>query len=192
LREARLDEGEVTRLRELAAVAGVGRVRGDGVVVRVADGPVETDAVTGAGGVDLGRVLDRDLQDIVNALFAGGAEAVAINGQRLTSTSTIRAAGSAILVDFKPVTGPYEVAAIGPGDLARRFDASGAARLLRQVSAEHGLSLQVRRVRDLTLPAASEPRLRHARVPVEDSPTSGPAAGESPGAGVSPSSSGGG
>ena len=56
-----------------------------------------------------------DLQNVANALWAAGAEAIAINGQRLTATSTIRAAGNAILVDFRPVTSPYEVSAIGPG-----------------------------------------------------------------------------
>ena len=64
---------------------------------------------------DVSRVLDVDLQSVVNALWAAGAEAIAINGQRLTATSTIRAAGDAVLVDYRPVTSPYEVAAIGPG-----------------------------------------------------------------------------
>jgi len=68
-----------------------------------------------------GQVLDRDLQDVVNELWHDGVEAIAINGQRLATTSTIRAAGGAILVDFRPITSPYQVAAIGPDDLDKRF-----------------------------------------------------------------------
>lgn len=173
-RDAALTDRDAARLRDLAAATGVARVRGDGVVVRVADGPEPVDAVTGAGGGNLGRVLDRDLQDIANALFGAGAEAVSINGQRLTGTSTIRAAGRAILVDFRPVAGPYEVSAIGPDDMERRFRNSAAARLLRAVASEHGMSFEVRAEDDLTLPAASEPQLRHARPSPSPPPTGSP------------------
>ena len=55
---------------------------------------------------DTGRVLDRDLQVMVNALWAAGAEAIAINGQRLTARSAIRYAGEAILLDFRPLVPP--------------------------------------------------------------------------------------
>ncbi|MEE6260054.1 DUF881 domain-containing protein [Plantactinospora sonchi] len=187
-RDSALSGSAVARLRQLEAATGLGRVRGDGVVVRVADAPSNADAVTGAGGTNLGRVLDRDLQDIANALWSVGAEAISINGQRLTATSTIRAAGGAILVDFKPVIGPYEVSAIGPGQMGRRFEDSAAARLLRSVSEEYGMSFDFRGVDDLTLPAATEPQLRYATPAVE--PTSpGPS---SSGGGTSPSPSGGG
>ncbi|MEN3614326.1 DUF881 domain-containing protein [Plantactinospora sp. ZYX-F-223] len=188
-RDAALSGSAAANLRNLEAATGLGRVRGDGLVVRVADAPEEPDAVTGAGATNLGRVLDRDLQDIANALWSGGAEAVSINGQRLTATSTIRAAGGAILVDFKPVIGPYEVSAIGPGQLERRFRDSAAARLLDSVSEEHGMSFEFRRVDDLTLPAATEPRLRYATPSPEPTPTP---SGSSAGGGGSPSPHGGG
>jgi uncharacterized protein YlxW (UPF0749 family) len=200
-RDAALSGSAAARLRDLEAATGLGRVRGDGVVVRVADGPSEADPVTGAGGTSLGKVLDRDLQDIANALWSAGAEAISINGQRLTSTSTIRAAGGAILVDFRPVTGPYEVSAIGPDQMERRFRASDAANLLRQVAAEHGMSFGVRGVKNLTLPAASEPQLRYVRPspsPTSSSPSPTPSGAggstspASPGAGTSLSPSGGG
>src|SRR5207302_160556 len=85
---------------------------------RRADAPPPVDPVTGRQtGTNPGLVLDRDLQDVANELWHDGAEAIAINGQRLTATTTIRAAGGAILVDFRPVTAPYQVSAIGPDDL---------------------------------------------------------------------------
>ncbi|MFY1692225.1 DUF881 domain-containing protein [Plantactinospora sp. WMMB782] len=188
-RDAALSGSAAARLRNLEAATGLGRVRGDGLVVRVADAPEKSDGVTAAGGTNLGRVLDRDLQDIANALWSGGAEAVSINGQRLTATSTIRAAGGAILVDFKPVVGPYEVSAIGPGQLERRFRDSAAARLLDSVSEEYGMSFEFRRVDDLTLPAATEPRLRYATPSPEPTPVP---SGSSAGGGGSPSPLGGG
>lgn len=172
-RDAALTGSDAARLRDLEAATGLGRVRGDGVVVRLADAPTEEDALTGAeGGPDPGRVLDRDLQYIANALWSAGAEAISINGQRLTATSTIRAAGGAILVDFRPVTGPYEVSAIGPGDMERRFRDSPTARLFGQLVTDHAMSFDVRGSDDLMLPAASEPQLRFARPSPTADPTS--------------------
>jgi uncharacterized protein YlxW (UPF0749 family) len=193
-RDAVLADSDAARLRDLEMATGLGKVRGAGVVVRVADAPSKADAVTGAGGDNLGRVLDSDLQKIVNTLWSAGAEAISINGQRLTATSTIRAAGEAILVDFRPVTGPYEVSAIGPAQLERRFRDSSTAALLRNVAAEHGMSFSVRNVDTLTLPAAGEPQLHYARPSQSPTPT-GSAQSTSPapsGAGTSSDPSGGG
>jgi uncharacterized protein YlxW (UPF0749 family) len=169
--QAALTGGEATGLREQTAAAGLGRIRGDGVVVKISDAPNEPDAVGRSGEPNLGRVLDIDLQGVANALWSGGAEGIAINGQRLTATSTIRAAGGAILVDFQPVLGPYEVSAIGPGELADRFEDSDVARLLRRLADEHGMGFEVRSADDLVLPAASEPRLQYATPVPTASPT---------------------
>ena len=80
----------------------------------------------------------------------------------MTATSTIRAAGGAILVDFRPVAGPYEVSAIGPEEMTDRFRDSAAARLLRTLAADHGMSFEVRDAEGLVLPAGSGPQLRYA------------------------------
>lgn len=180
-RDAALSSSDAARLRDLEARTGLGRVRGDGVVVQLADAPGNPDAVTGAGGSGPGRVLYRDLQLVANALWAAGAEAIAVNDQRLTSTSTIRSAGEAILVDFRPVTGPYKVSAIGPGEMESRFEASAAAALLRRVADETGLSFGVREAEDLTLPeAATDSQLRYAGPP--PTPTPSPSGSGSPSA----------
>lgn len=167
LRDRQLaDPAEVQRLRELEAVTGLGRVRGDGVVVRVDDGPPGIDPKTGEPAVDLlARILDRDLQLIANTLWAAGAEAIAINGRRLTATSTIRSASGAILVDRQPLAGPYEVVAVGPDDLRDRFAGSGTGQLLQQLVDDYGITYQLRAEDDLTLPAAAAPPLYHATVP---------------------------
>ena len=82
---------------------------------------------TGAADADLGRVLDRDVQLVVNGLWRPAPTAVAINGRRLTARTAIRSAGGAILVDYRPLRPPYRVEAVGdPGGLAARLERSGA------------------------------------------------------------------
>ncbi|MBQ1075982.1 DUF881 domain-containing protein [Micromonospora sp. C31] len=193
-RAAALGGSEAARLRNLEAGTGLGRVRGDGVVVRLADGPQKPDAVTGAD-VGPSRVIYSDLQGVANDLWAAGAEAIAINGQRLTAMSTIRSAGQAILVDFRPVTGPYEVSAIGPGSMRDRYEDSRSALTMRKVAEDTGLSFGVREADDLTLPAAPDPRLRYAQPSVSPTPSSGAKGSVRPGptgSRTSPSPSGGG
>ena len=107
-----------------------------------------------ASGGNVSRVLDVDLQGVVNGLWASGAEAIAVNGQRLTGLTTIRAAGGAILVDFRPVTSPYEIAAIGPDDMEQRFNDSPPAKAIRDLANQYGLDFSTRSQDDLRLPAA--------------------------------------
>lgn len=170
LRDLALDDSEVRRLRELEALTGLARVTGDGVVVRVADGPPVLDPGSGEMVTDPeSRILDQDLQRIANSLWAAGAEAVAVNNHRLTATSTIRNASGAILVDYVPVAGPYEVVAIGPDDLEERFAGSETAALMRLLADRYGISYDLRFQRDLVLPASGTPKLHHAE-PLEVTP----------------------
>jgi uncharacterized protein YlxW (UPF0749 family) len=186
------DGQEETRLRDLEGATGLAGVRGDGVVVAVADARPKIDPVTGKQATDnLGVVRDRDLQDIANELWRDGAEAVAINGERLTSTSTIRAAGGAILVDFRVVTGPYQVAAIGADELEKRFTGSLTARRFHGYVDAYHMQYSIKKQSKLTLPAAPESQLRFAHGP-EASPSvppggSGSAATSRPSGPSSPS-----
>lgn len=170
LRDQQLGDPVTAReLRELEAATGLGRVHGDGVVVRLDDGPADIDPSTGEPVLDpQARILYRDLQQIANALWAAGAEAVAINDQRLTATSTIRSASGAILIDRAPIAGPYEVVAVGADELPTRFAGSEAAQLMELLVNEFGIEYEVRPAADLTLPAATEPQLLHA-TPLTDS-----------------------
>ena len=155
---------ELAKVREQQAAAGLAAVTGPGTVVRLADAPAPIDPATGRpSATEVNRVLDIDLQAVVNGLWASGAEAIAVNGQRLTSISTIRTAGHAILVDFKPVTSPYEVVAIGPDGLAGAFSASLTAAELRSVAAQVGFSFAVTDRDGLTLPAAADLPLTYAQ-----------------------------
>jgi uncharacterized protein YlxW (UPF0749 family) len=162
-RAGALSADEFHRIREQEAATGFGAVRGDGVTVQLSDAATPIDPTTGKPtGAEVSRVLDVDLQNVVNGLWAAGAEAVAVNGQRLTATSTIRAAGSAILVDFRPVTSPYLVSAIGPADLTDRFNRSRQAELMRDVAQRYGLGFATTHESRLRLDAAADVPLRYA------------------------------
>jgi uncharacterized protein YlxW (UPF0749 family) len=142
-------------------------VTGPGLLVTLAnaDPTADGDPVGGATEEDpRGRVADGDLQLVVNALWAAGAEAVSINGQRLGPTTAIRFAGEAVLVDFRPVTNPYEVSAIGdPDTLSTRFLASPEVGALAAISELYDLRFDFAREDELSLPAANTPELRIAQ-----------------------------
>ncbi|AEV85964.1 hypothetical protein ACWT_4947 [Actinoplanes sp. SE50] len=161
LRAQELGGAAVAGISNLEAATGLAAVRGSGARVRLADGPTSVDAVTGERST-LGRVKDTDLQLAANALWAAGAEAIAINGQRLTATSTIRQAGEAILVDTRPVTTPYEVIALGPDSLVDNFRNGYAGKFFPALAQQYGMSFETERVRDVTLDAAPELKLRAA------------------------------
>jgi uncharacterized protein YlxW (UPF0749 family) len=169
LRERELSSTTVQRLRDLEAATGLAKVTGQGTRITVADGPTPINPVTGERNT-VARVKDSDLQLATNALWSLGAEAISINGQRLTATSTIRQAGEAILVDFRPVTTPYEIVAIGPDDLGKDFRNGYAGKFFEQLSAKYGMSFQAKDAGDVTLEAATELKLRVA-VPSTPPPT---------------------
>jgi uncharacterized protein YlxW (UPF0749 family) len=145
------------RVRAEELASGAVSVTGPGLRVTLDDAP------TSSGGTR-NRVLDRDLQATVNALWASGAEAVAINGERLTAQSAIRQAGDAILVNFSPVAAPYRVDAIGdPVALETGFGSSSAAARLRGYTQLYGLRFGYSRQSSLALPAAAGEPLHYAR-----------------------------
>jgi uncharacterized protein YlxW (UPF0749 family) len=159
-------------LANLEVAAGLVEVKGDGAVVRLGDAPQPVDPVTGqsTSKQNLGKVLDLDLQAVANELWRQGAEAIAINGERLTSTSTIRTAGTTILVDFRPISSPYEVVAIGPKDLDKRFSRSTTGQLFAAYADRYGMAVSVKHRSKMTLAPGPDPRLLYA-VPV---PTGSP------------------
>ena len=117
-----------------------------------------------SGFSDTGRVRDRDMQRVVNGLWESGAEAVSINGQRLTALSAIRAAGDAILVDNRPLVPPYTVLAVGDGKrLSTRFQDSADGLYLHALQENYGIRTAISVEDDLRLPAAPSVIVRTAR-----------------------------
>ena len=154
-------EGEGAALQ-----AGATPVVGEGVVLTLNDPPVTADREEGE------RVLARDLQVIVNGLWAHGAEAIAINEQRLTSTSTIRFAGQAIVVDLRGLARPYVVQAIGPREALEQELRSGATgNYLAELRSDFNIVVELTTADQLTVPAGSRLSTRVASVPDTDATT---------------------
>ncbi len=128
--------------QRLAAYSGGAALEGPGVTV-VLDDSSSSRSPTGDPN-DL-VVHEQDIQTVVNALWAAGAEAVAINGQRLSSISAVRCAGNTLLLHGVVHSPPYEIGAIGdPAALAASLPAQpGIERLLEAVEA-FGLGYEVK------------------------------------------------
>ncbi|MFF8596009.1 DUF881 domain-containing protein [Streptomyces sp. NPDC015220] len=157
----------------VGTLAGATEVHGPGVRLVVNDAK---EAGTGGNGnpretsgfSDTGRVRDRDMQRVVNGLWQSGAEAVSVNGQRLTALSAIRAAGDAILVDNKPLVPPYTVLAVGDGQrLSTRFRNSPDGLYLRALQDNYGIRTSISAESDLRLPAAPSVIVRTAQPSTE-------------------------
>ncbi|MFF0508504.1 DUF881 domain-containing protein [Streptomyces fimicarius] len=148
------DQGEL-----VALLAGATPVQGPGVKL-VVDDAKNTDQGGGgpresSGFADTGRVRDRDMQRVVNGLWESGAEAIAINGQRLTALSAIRAAGDAILVDNRPLVPPYTVLAVGDGKkLATAFRDSADGQYLQALKESFDIRTSISDQAKVQLPAA--------------------------------------
>lgn len=146
------------RLQLLETHSGTAQVKGPGVVIVVGDAPEANSAE--------GLVLDTDLRRLVNGLRTAGAEAIAINGYRLTPLTPIRSAGAAITVDFVSLSPPYRVEAIGdPEQLAARFGETSGASWWQFVMRNHGLTMTITTsTQHLTLPGDPGVNLRFAKV----------------------------
>ncbi|MBA2456421.1 MAG: DUF881 domain-containing protein [Nocardioidaceae bacterium] len=142
------DLGRFRTLTGAAAVSGPG--------VRVVADDAER---TKPGGE--GAVLDTDLQVLVNGLWQAGAEAIAINGNRISPLSAIRGAGFAITVNYRSLSPPYAVQAVGDSaTLEARFVDTPGGQAWLDLETNFGLRFDMDTVESLSLPAAPAARLR--------------------------------
>ncbi len=174
------DTALLEQVQALGVLAGTTAVTGPGAVYTLDDSLDSQDPVPGdprsAEEIAQGKVFDVDLQQVVNGLWAAGAEAVSVNGHRLTSTSAIRAAGDAILVDLRPLARPYVVEAVGdPARMQTAFARSEAGRYLSSLEQNHGIQVAVSGAEELRLEPAGRLGLRYAEpVPVAGTSSAGP------------------
>lgn len=176
---ARLDPDLVgTRREELEArrvTSGLAAVSGPGLRITLDDAPgtgTTADGDPRTGLQDEGRVQSRDMQLVTNGLWAAGAEAIAINGQRLTSRTAIRFAGEAILVNFRPLTRPYTIEAVGdPTQMQTAFAESPAGSYLNGLRNNYGIQTSLTTQDDLELPSAVNVNTREAEVVPDGEPT---------------------
>ncbi len=177
------DQGLVTQAEALATVAGAVPLEGPGFTLTLDDAPNldgDDPTATGSDGADpQGQVVAKDLQFVTNELWAAGAEAVSINDKRLTSTSAIRFAGSAIIVDYRPLTRPYVLTALGnPAQFPATFADGPGGTYLSTLKSTFGIRVDTEVRKDLEVPAAVGLTTRYATTgdsdqgtPASDSPT---------------------
>lgn len=159
------------KLAALSLASGAEAVTGPGMRVVLDDAPsaggtsADGNPRTDAQNTD-GKVLSKDLQIVVDGLWEAGAEAIAVNGQRLTSKSAIRFAGEAILVNYRPLTRPYTIDVIGdPSSLQADFAGNDGGAYARALTDNYGIRVSMDNVASLTLPAATTLTVRYAVVP---------------------------
>jgi uncharacterized protein YlxW (UPF0749 family) len=150
----------------LAGPTGTEPVTGPGIVVTTDDAPGSASSAEG------GVILDTDLQSLVNALWSAGAEAIAVNGQRITGLTAIRYAGRAITVNYRSLSPPYTIDAIGDPDTlpARLLETPGGQAWLSLRNNFH-IAFSTSVSQSLTLPGDTEspvpgsgPDLTHAHI----------------------------
>lgn len=136
------------QLAGLGLAAGLVPVAGPGVRVVLDDS--ELDAAP-TGNVNDLVVHSQDVQAVVNALWKAGADAVAINGQRLVSTSAVLCVGNTLLLNGTVHSPPYSVSAVGAGK--DRFEADALVQRLHEDAARFGLRFSVARSDSVEVPA---------------------------------------
>ncbi|CAB4717187.1 MAG: DUF881 domain-containing protein [Actinobacteria bacterium] len=150
----------LSRLRRLQIRTGYLPVQGEGVRIEVADAP--------PGGES---IQDIDLRKLVNGLWQAGAEAIAINGQRLTVLTTIRNSGPVINVNSRPLAAPYVVEAIGDTrTLQADLLATESGVAFASLANQYGWVVTRQNEQSVALPAAPTKLLRHTEILTSDVP----------------------
>jgi uncharacterized protein YlxW (UPF0749 family) len=171
-----VDDAQVAAVqRQVAALrgpAGFEEVHGPAITVVLSDAPEEEiDRAVEKGEVTADQLVvhQQDIQAVVNALWAGGAEAMTLQKQRVVSTTGIKCVGNTVVLHGVPYAPPYEITAIGDlGSLQLSLDASDYIEGYRTYVTAHNLGYEVSTDPDVTMPAydgTSDLRYAEAGVP---------------------------
>jgi Uncharacterized protein conserved in bacteria len=151
-----------TQLQEARISAGLIPLAGSGIVLQLEDSlrPV----AEGASQSDY-LVTALDIRSAVAELWLAGAEAIAVNGERVTPTTAIIDIGSSVLVNSAYLAPPFRITALGPTDLYSRLSASpGFVDLVRARADAFGIRLSFAEPASVDIPAfAGTVTLRYAR-----------------------------
>ena len=160
--------------RDISAGAGFTPVAGHGLVVTLDDAPADNPRTAGAQPDDL-VVHQQDVQAVVNALWAGGAESMMLMDQRVISTSAVRCVGNTLILQGRLYPPPYRISAIGNvADMKRAMNASPTIPIYLEYRDRYGLGWSVDE-RDLAMPAfGGSLALHFASVPRPSSAASAP------------------
>jgi len=142
-----------TQLDELKASAGLTPESGDGVVVQLDDA---RNVSVSARDIDKSICHATDLTDIINTAWKGGAQAIAVNDERVVNSSSVYCVGSTIMVNGTLMSPPFNVAAIGPqNSLLGAYDDPNQLQDIKQRRDVQGLGFHVSRASAIHVPAFS-------------------------------------
>lgn len=162
-------------LDRLSIPAGMRGLVGPGLVVTLDDAPRQQQP---APDVDPNLLIvhQQDLQAVVNALWAGGAEGLSLQGQRIVSTTGIKCVGNTVVLQGVPYSPPYRIVAVGDSEaMYEALLASPQVQNYRDyVGPPYNLGWSLRSARRLTVPAYSSPVTLEFATPAEPSPTGVP------------------
>jgi uncharacterized protein YlxW (UPF0749 family) len=156
------------RLARMAPAAGLTPVAGPGLSVTLEDAP-RNQQVPPAIGANALVVHQQDIQAVVNALWAGGAEAMSLQGQRIIATTGIKCVGNTVVLHGVPYSPPYRIVAIGNQEAMQAgLDASDYIDNYKQYVVRFGLGYAVSLLPHVELPGYAEsPNLNYAHA-IED------------------------
>jgi uncharacterized protein YlxW (UPF0749 family) len=139
------------RLEQARIAAGLIPLTGTGIVIQLEDSkePVPPD------GSDADYLVgSRDIRLVVEELWGAGAEAIAVNGERITPTSAVIDVGTSLLVNSAYLTPPYQITALGPPDLYDRLSArEGFVDFVRARSKGYGIGVSLAEPESVDMPA---------------------------------------
>jgi uncharacterized protein YlxW (UPF0749 family) len=162
-------DAETQQLEEqassLAGAAGRTEVRGPALEVSLDDAKLVGGEVPAGEDPDNYVIHQQDVQAVVNALWAGGAEAMMLQDQRVISTSAVRCVGNTLILQGRVYSPPYVITAIGDTSrMMASLDSDPEVDILQQWSVAVGLGYQVRLLGTTTFPAyAGSTSLQHAQ-----------------------------
>ncbi|GAA4731196.1 DUF881 domain-containing protein [Modestobacter marinus] len=151
--------GEVAAVQQGAAPgigsAGLAELTGPGLSIELDDAPRQSSGTTPTEENPDNLVIHQsDVQGVVNALWAAGADGVAIMGQRLVATSAVICVGPTLLLHGRTYSPPYVITAVGEGDAMREeLAASPGVQVFQEAADAYGLTFDVEDQDQLTLPA---------------------------------------
>lgn len=141
--------------------AGLEAVKGPAVKVVLTDAPIDF-TPPGVDG-DMLVVHEQDIQNVVNALWAAGAEAMTIQGQRVVSTTAVKCVGNTVVLHGTAYAPPYEIVAIGdPALLEAGLASDSGVQVYRQYAQAYQLGYEQQRLAEVSLPPYTGPLPRQA------------------------------
>jgi uncharacterized protein YlxW (UPF0749 family) len=145
-----------TQASSLAPLVGSQAVTGPGLSVSLDDAHRTASSLPKDFTADDIVVHQQDVQSVVNALWAGGAEAMMLMDQRVISTSAVRCVGNTLILQGRVYSPPYVVQAIGnPSAMRTALDNSDTVQIYRQYAKLLGLGYDVKSADKVTFPAYS-------------------------------------